>query len=207
MSSLSSYVFPVDYLSSAAIGALSPSMYPRARSATESPPRSKSLRPEPAEEVPPRAENLALIDRSLSFFVAANAGLARARSRRVASTRQETASEALAPRAKRLTLQSVWSGYLPSPRVLLSIRVPNPATITTPASTRLTDGKIFEYELFVRVQKNGQSDSKMMRMSSKGRVVPMELNLDKLDFSLLKTLVIQHLGNIISPHQIVSQKF
>ncbi|WAR58097.1 hypothetical protein PtB15_5B329 [Puccinia triticina] len=78
----------------------------------------------------------------------------------------------------------------------------DPATITTPASTRSTDGKIFEYELFVRVQKNGQSDSKMMRMSSKGRVVPMELNLDKLDFYLLKTLVIQHLGNIISPHQI-----
>ncbi|WAR56279.1 hypothetical protein PtB15_7B125 [Puccinia triticina] len=79
----------------------------------------------------------------------------------------------------------------------------DPATITTPASTRSTDGKIFEYKLFVRVQKNGQSNSKMMRMSSKGRVVPMELNLDKLDFSLLKTLVIQHLGNIISPHQIV----
>ncbi|WAQ86940.1 hypothetical protein PtA15_7A669 [Puccinia triticina] len=43
----------------------------------------------------------------------------------------------------------------------------DPATITTPASTRSTDGKIFEYELFVRVQKNGQSDSKMMRMLSK----------------------------------------
>ncbi|OAV94108.1 hypothetical protein PTTG_09667 [Puccinia triticina 1-1 BBBD Race 1] len=86
----------------------------------------------------------------------------------------------------------------------------DPATITTPASTRSTDGKIsigIEYELFVRVQKNGQSKSKMKRMSSKGRVVPMELNLDKLDFSLLKTLVIQHLENInvrIYPIEIIA---
>ncbi|WAR56984.1 hypothetical protein PtB15_8B28 [Puccinia triticina] len=76
-------------------------------------------------------------------------------------------------------------------------------TTPTPANNlalaRSANGKIsihIDHKLYIQVQNNGQSESKLKRISlSKAPDIPMKLNLNNLDFSLLKALTILHLGN------------